>query len=62
METKVKALEMNFGTVAAKFEAGLASLVVMRRQQQGLALGLGSHEVILILLVEYSNNLHDHLS
>jgi hypothetical protein len=51
METKVKALEMNFGTVAAKFEAGLASLVVMRRQQQGLALGLGSHEVIPISCV-----------
>jgi hypothetical protein len=45
-ETKVKAVETNLGTAAAKLDAGLASLALMQRQRQGLALGLGNGEVV----------------
>ena len=45
-ETKVKAVETSLGTAASKFNAGLASLAVLQRQQQGLALGLGNCEIV----------------
>jgi hypothetical protein len=34
-EMKVKAVETSLGTTAAKFDAGLASLPMLQRQQQG---------------------------
>jgi hypothetical protein len=43
---KVKAVELNLGTAAAKVNAGLVSLAIMQHQQQGLALGLGNGEVV----------------
>ena len=41
-ESKAKVAEMNLGSVAAKFDAGLAGLTAFRRQQvqQGQVLGL----------------------
>jgi hypothetical protein len=49
-ESKVKAVETNLGTTAAKFHVGLASLAVLQqRQQQQQAsrpLGLGNGEVV----------------
>jgi hypothetical protein len=45
-EDKVKAVETNLGSTTAKFNAGLASLALLRRQQQQLGLsgngGMGS--------------------
>ena len=42
-ESKVKSAETNFSTSAAKFDAGLASLAVLQRQQlHTQALGLGN--------------------
>jgi hypothetical protein len=41
-ESKVKSVETNLSTTAAKFDAGLTSLAVLQRQQQhAQALGLG---------------------
>ena len=45
-ETKVKAVETSLSTAASKFDAGLASLAVLQRQQQGLALGMGNGEIV----------------
>ena len=45
-ETKVKAVETSLGTAASKFDAGLVSLAVLQRQQQGLALGMGNGEIV----------------
>jgi hypothetical protein len=46
-ESKVKSAETNLSTSAAKFDAGLASLAVLQRQQQHTqALGLGNGEVV----------------
>ncbi|KIM79867.1 hypothetical protein PILCRDRAFT_823052 [Piloderma croceum F 1598] len=46
-ESKVKSVETNLGTTAAKFDAGLASLAVLQRQQQhAQALGLGNGEIV----------------
>lgn len=44
-ENKVKTVETNLGTAAAKFDAGLASLALLQRQQQqqGQALGLSGN-------------------
>jgi hypothetical protein len=33
-ENKVKAVETNLGSTAVKFDAGLASLALLQRQQQ----------------------------
>lgn len=50
-ESKVKAVETNLGTTAAKFDAGLANLKVLQqhqqqRQQASQPLGLGNGEVV----------------
>jgi hypothetical protein len=46
-ESKVKSVETNLSTTAAKFDAGLTSLAVLQQQQQhAQALGLGDREVV----------------
>ena len=49
-ESKVKAIWTNLGTIAAKFDAGLAGLAVLQQHQQqqqaSQPLGLGNGEVV----------------
>ncbi|KIM74055.1 hypothetical protein PILCRDRAFT_715237 [Piloderma croceum F 1598] len=56
-ENKVKAVETNLGSTAAKFDAGLASLALLQRQQQQLGLS-GNRDIENGFLPHGSGNRH----